>query len=98
MAQPQVANLEVCRLPAHPVRADSVASAAPLLQCGCAQTIARSEPEGVLMKKAVTPKKNKTAADVVPQKKQAKSGPVELDLAELKKVSGGLPRGGWKLN
>jgi hypothetical protein len=50
------------------------------------------------MKKAVTPKKNKTAADVVPQKKQAKSGPVELDLAELKKVSGGLPRGGWKLN
>ena len=47
------------------------------------------------MKKAVSPKKNKTAADVVPQKKQAKSGPVELDLAELKKVSGGLPTGGW---
>ena len=48
------------------------------------------------MKKAVSPKKNKTAADVVPQKKQAKTGPVELDLAELKKVSGGLPRGGWR--
>jgi hypothetical protein len=47
------------------------------------------------MKKAVTPKKSKTAADVVPQKKQAKSGPVELDLAELKKVSGGAPKGGW---
>ncbi len=46
------------------------------------------------MKKAVAPKKNKTATDVVAQKKQAKSGPVELDLAELKKVSGGLPRGG----
>jgi hypothetical protein len=47
------------------------------------------------MKKAVSPKKNKTAADVVPQKKQAKTGPVELDLADLKKVSGGLPKGGW---
>jgi hypothetical protein len=46
------------------------------------------------MKKAVSPKKNKTVADVVPQKKQAKSGPVELNLADLKKVSGGLPRGG----
>jgi hypothetical protein len=51
------------------------------------------------MKKAVAPKKNKTVADVVPQKKQAKSGPVELNLADLKKVSGGLPRGGggWAL-
>ena len=48
------------------------------------------------MKKAVAPKKNKTASDVVPQKKQTKAGPVELDLAELKKVSGGLPRGGWE--
>jgi len=47
------------------------------------------------MKKAVSSKKNKTATDVVPQKKQTKTGPVELDLAELKKVSGGLPRGGW---
>jgi hypothetical protein len=48
------------------------------------------------MKKAVAPKKNnKTAADVVPQKKQTKTGPVELDLTDLKKVSGGLPRGGW---
>ncbi|HMO47698.1 MAG TPA: hypothetical protein PKB14_16925 [Rubrivivax sp.] len=49
------------------------------------------------MKKAVSPKKNKTAVDVVVQKKQPnKTGPVELDLEELKKVSGGLPRGGWK--
>ena len=47
------------------------------------------------MKKTVTPKKNKTVADVVPQKKQPKSGPVELDLAELKKGSGGLPAGTW---
>jgi len=48
------------------------------------------------MKKAVSPKKNKTAADVVPQeKKQTKTGPVELDLADLKKVSGGLPNGTW---
>lgn len=48
------------------------------------------------MKKAVAPKKNKTAADVVPEKKQPKtSGPVELDLADLKKVSGGAPKGGW---
>jgi hypothetical protein len=50
------------------------------------------------MKKAVSPKKNKTVADVVPKIKQAKSGPVELDLAELKKVSGGLPKGGWNFN
>jgi hypothetical protein len=48
------------------------------------------------MKKAVAAKKNKTAQDVVPQKKQTKTGPVELDMAELKKVSGGLPRGGWE--
>lgn len=48
------------------------------------------------MKKAVSAKKTKTATDVVPQKKQTKTGPVELDLAELKKVSGGLPRGGWE--
>jgi hypothetical protein len=47
------------------------------------------------MKKAVSPKKNKTVADVVPQKKQARSGPVELDLVDLKKVSGGLPHGKW---
>ncbi|MGL6108526.1 MAG: hypothetical protein ACRC2B_00350 [Rubrivivax sp.] len=48
------------------------------------------------MKKTVSPKKNKTAPDVVPQKKEAKSGPMELDLADLKKVSGGLPHGSWK--
>ena len=50
------------------------------------------------MKKAVAPKKNKTADDVVTQKKQEnKSGPVELNLEELKKVSGGLPKGGWRV-
>lgn len=49
------------------------------------------------MKKAVEPKNNKTAEDVVSQKKQqSKAGPVELKLDELKKVSGGLPKGGWK--
>lgn len=48
------------------------------------------------MKKAVAPKKSKTAADVVRQKKQVKSGPVELDLSEMKKVSGGLPFGTWR--
>jgi hypothetical protein len=47
------------------------------------------------MKKAVFPKKNKTAADVVPQKKEVRNGPVELDLAELKRVSGGLPAKKW---
>jgi hypothetical protein len=47
------------------------------------------------MKKAVFSRKTKTAADVVPQKKQVKTGPVELDLAELKKVSGGLPNKSW---
>jgi hypothetical protein len=48
------------------------------------------------MKKAVSPKKSKTASDVVPQKKQTKTGPVELNLEDLKKVSGGLPSGTWK--
>ncbi|MBX3642225.1 MAG: hypothetical protein KF720_04050 [Rubrivivax sp.] len=47
------------------------------------------------MKKAVAPKKKKTAADVVAEKKPAKSGPVVLDLDDLKKVAGGLPKGGW---
>lgn len=48
------------------------------------------------MKKAVSPKKNKTAADVVVQKKKTQTtGPVELDLSDLKKVSGGAPKGGW---
>jgi hypothetical protein len=48
------------------------------------------------MNKAVEPKKNKTAEDVVSKKKQpSKTGPVELNLDELKKVSGGLPKGGW---
>jgi hypothetical protein len=66
------------------------------MEFGRAQTNAQAELEGVLMKKAVSTKKtNKTAADVVTQKKKTKSGPVELDLADLKKVAGGLPKGGW---
>lgn len=49
------------------------------------------------MKKAVFSKKSKSSADVVKQEKQPKKGPVTLDLADLKKVSGGLPKGGgWK--
>jgi hypothetical protein len=51
------------------------------------------------MKQANFSKKSKSASDVVTQKKQQpKAGPVELDLAELKKVSGGLPRGGWAVD
>ena len=36
--------------------------------------------------------------EAAPPKKQqpAKAGPVELTPADMKKVSGGLPRGGWK--
>lgn len=51
------------------------------------------------MKQASFSKKSKSAPDVVMQKKQQPSaGPVVLDLADLKKVSGGLPRGGWALD
>ena len=47
------------------------------------------------MKQAPVTKKAKAAKDVVAQDpKPAKTGPVELDSADLKKVSGGLPRGG----
>jgi hypothetical protein len=84
-----------CGLLTHPVRPDSVNTARALLQCSCAQTIAQADSEGVLMKKAAFPKKNKTAVDVVPQKKEVRNGPVELDLADLKKVSGGLPAKKW---
>jgi hypothetical protein len=37
----------------------------------------------------------KTQSEAAPQKKPAKSGPVELSPADMKKVSGGLPKGGW---
>jgi hypothetical protein len=47
------------------------------------------------MKKAASNGKNKPAADVVREKQQPKKGPVELDLRDLKQVSGGLPRGSW---
>ena len=50
------------------------------------------------MKKSVFSKKSTPAADVVNQKKLPKKGPVALDLADMKQVSGGLPRGGWALN
>lgn len=47
------------------------------------------------MKQASVSKKTKVAKDVVKQDiKPAKTGPVELDISDLKKVSGGLPRGG----
>jgi hypothetical protein len=47
------------------------------------------------MKQASVSKKTKVAKDVVKQdNKPAKAGPVELDVSDLKKVSGGLPRGG----
>lgn len=49
------------------------------------------------MKKTVFSKKGTTAADVVAPQKQLKKGPVALDLADLKQVSGGLPKGGWQL-
>ena len=47
------------------------------------------------MKKSVFSKKSTTAADVVTQPKQPKKGPVALDLADMKQVSGGLPKGQW---
>jgi len=50
------------------------------------------------MKKSVFSKKSTSAADVVTQQKQPKKGPVALDLADMKQVSGGLPKGGgWAL-
>lgn len=50
------------------------------------------------MKKAVFSKKSTTNPDVVAKDQQTKPGPVSLDVADLKKVSGGLPRGGWSTN
>jgi hypothetical protein len=49
------------------------------------------------MKKAETSKKDKPVPDVVEkQQQQPRKSPVELDIADLKQVSGGLPRGSWK--
>lgn len=48
------------------------------------------------MRKTVFAKKTAKTAETAPQKKPAKAGPVELNPADLKKVSGGLPKGGWK--
>ena len=54
----------------------------------------------ILFEKLKYPSSKKTAktAEAAPPKKQqpAKAGPVELTPADMKKVSGGLPRGGWK--
>ena len=50
------------------------------------------------MKQANVSKKSKSAKDVVEQAKATKkSGPVELSQDDLKKVSGGLPRGTWSV-
>jgi hypothetical protein len=48
------------------------------------------------MRKPATTKKIKT--ETAPQKKPVKTGPVELSPADMKKVSGGLPRGKWSSN
>ncbi|MBN8507145.1 MAG: hypothetical protein J0L57_00890 [Burkholderiales bacterium] len=45
------------------------------------------------MRKPAPTKKIKT--ETPPQKKPVKTGPVELSPADMKKVSGGLPRGTW---
>jgi len=49
------------------------------------------------MKQANISDKSKVGKDVVSQRKPAagKSGPTELSTDDLKKVSGGLPKGGW---
>lgn len=49
------------------------------------------------MKQAKPSEKSKLGNDVVSQRKPApgKSGPTELSTEDLKKVSGGLPKGGW---
>lgn len=48
------------------------------------------------MKKSVFSKKSTAKVDVV--SKEQKKGPVSLDVADLKQVSGGLPKGGWSTN
>ena len=44
-------------------------------------------------KSTLSSKKTKSPAEV--KKQPQKAGPVELSLADMKKVSGGLPKGGW---
>ncbi len=50
------------------------------------------------MKKSVFSKKSTAEVDVVSKEKQPKKGPVKLELADLKQVSGGLPKGSWGTN
>ncbi len=50
------------------------------------------------MKKSVFSKKSTTEVDVVTKDQQPKKGPVKLELADLKQVSGGLPKGSWSTN
>lgn len=50
------------------------------------------------MRKTVFSKKAAKTGETAQQKQPAKTGPVELKPADLKKVSGGLPKGGWKTN
>lgn len=50
------------------------------------------------MKKPVFSKKSTTKIDVVSKEAPLKKGPVSLDPADLKQVSGGLPKGGWSTN
>jgi len=50
------------------------------------------------MKKAVFSKKSTTEVDVVTKEQPPKKGPVKLEPADLKQVSGGLPKGSWGIN
>ncbi|MEO7851648.1 MAG: hypothetical protein ABIR94_05220 [Rubrivivax sp.] len=47
------------------------------------------------MKKSVFSKKIKAEVDVVTKEQPPNKGPVKLDPADLKQVSGGLPKGSW---
>jgi hypothetical protein len=50
------------------------------------------------MKKSVFSKKTKADVnvDVVNKEQKPNKGPVKLELADLKQVSGGLPKGSWR--
>jgi hypothetical protein len=47
------------------------------------------------MRKNESSKKSAKTETLRKEEKPAKSGPVELKPEDLKKVSGGLPKGGW---
>ena len=53
-----------------------------------------------MKKVAQTPDQTSSAKDQKTDSKSspAKKGPVTLDAAQLKQVSGGVPRGGWQAN